>query len=153
MRYYIHGETASISQRRKKFSAWGGLASLYYLNKTSVLSEVRTFFDNSSMKDIQVTDLTLLRDTLKKLSIENNKNKINDLKENLKTNMNENLIGIEKDTTQNNDKEIPNETESETTKGELKEDNKYLNDTLNKGVVMIETTKNEVSVSENVFPE
>lgn len=72
VRYYIPGETASVSQRRKRFSAWGGLVSLYYLNQSSVLSEVRSFFESSSMKDIQVADLILLRDTLKKLLDESN---------------------------------------------------------------------------------
>jgi len=67
VRYYIPGETASVSQRRKKFAAWGGLVGLYYLNQHSTLTEVKDFFENSSMKDIQVADLVLLRDTVKKL--------------------------------------------------------------------------------------
>jgi hypothetical protein len=67
VRYYIPGETASVSQRRKKFATWGGLVGLYYLNQHSTLTEVKDFFENSSMKDVQVADLVLLRDTVKKL--------------------------------------------------------------------------------------
>lgn len=75
VRYYIPGETASVSQRRKKFSAWGGMIGLYYLNQHSTLTDVKEFFENSSMKDIQVADLVLVRDTVKKLAIEQESHK------------------------------------------------------------------------------
>lgn len=70
VRYYIPGETASVSQRRRKFAAWGGLAGLYYVDKNAVVDEVKEGFEGSLMKDAQVADLVLLRETVKKLASE-----------------------------------------------------------------------------------
>jgi hypothetical protein len=68
VRCYLPGETASVCKRRRKFSSWGGMLALYYLNKTVKLPEVRKFLDRSGIDEIMLNNSNAMLEILRKLS-------------------------------------------------------------------------------------
>ena len=65
VRFYIPGETANMSQRRKKFASFGGFTIIYYLSKCSEYEDIRKLFETLKVKEIQIADLTLTLESLK----------------------------------------------------------------------------------------
>jgi len=65
---HLPGETVSVCKRKRKFTSWGGMLILYYLNKTAMLTEVREFFNHSRIEEIMLNNSNAMLEILRKLS-------------------------------------------------------------------------------------